>query len=812
MDCLFLPLNPSPLSPAAPLPPRRPLARLAALMLCGLPLAALAQAAEEPAEPAPALRPSPRLQEVLPYGAREQLPVFVRGDRVTGQPDIRALIEGNAELRRGDTVIRADRMDYDVPEDRAKASGNVRINRAGNRYEGSQLDLQVDAFTGFFSEARYRFLETSAHGEASRVDFLDRDRSVVHDATYTTCERTDEASWQPDWILRARTIHLDKVEDVGTAEDGVLEFKGVPILPIPRITFPLSDRRKSGLLPPTIGLDSLSGLEYAQPYYWNIAPNRDATITPMLMTRRGVSLGGEFRYLEPRYSGELSANYMPDDRLRDRDRWAYGIKHRALLDTPAGDVGLNVNIRRVSDDNYWRDFSQRSGGFGSSGNAADQLTQRLLPGDAMLNWARGEHALSLRTLKWQTLQDVNSPIMPPYDRMPQLRWQYLPLQLGGGLDASVEADYTSFHADRARTGQPNAQRSYAMAQISRPFLAPAGFVTPRLQLHTTHYEFDGPLSNGLRTASRTLPTFSLDSGLVFEREASYFGRGFLQTLEPRAFYTYTPYRDQSMLPVYDTAANDFNFASIYTENAFGGNDRLADNNLLTLGVTTRLLDPESGAEAARFGIAQRLRFSDQDVTMPGGAPVSERLSDVLLGAGINWTPQWGFDSTVQYNPKTQRSMRTTVGARYSPGKYRTVSAAYRMQKVTGVISEPSEQLDVGWQWPINDLWGDKGDKSATGGRWYSVGRMNYSLRDRKFVDTVVGLEYESCCWIGRVVLERLQRSVNSSNTRLMFQIEFIGFSRLSLGSNPLTSLKQNVPRYQFLRENVTTPSRFTQYD
>ncbi len=300
---------------------------------------------------------------------------------------------------------------------------------------------------------------------------------------------------------------------------------------------------------------------------------------------------------------------------------------------------------------------------------------------------------------------------------------------------------------------------------------------------------------------------------MFERDARYFGRDFLQTLEPRAFYTYTPYRDQRLLPIYDTAVNDFNFASIYTENAFGGQDRLADNNLLTLGVTTRLLDPDTGAEAARFGVAQRVRFSDQEVTMPGGSPVNERLSDVLLGAGINWTPQWGFESTVQYNPKTGRSLRTTVGARYSPGNYRTVSAAYRMQKVTGLITEPSEQIDVGWQWPLNDLWGDRGDKpSSAGGRWYSVGRLNYSLQDRKLVDTVVGLEYESCCWIGRVVLERLQRSVTSSNTRLMFQIEFIGFSRLSLGSNPLSSLKQNVPRYQFLRESVSTPSRFTHYD
>ncbi len=820
MDRSLLSLAPPATTTAArTLPPRRPLARLTALMLCGVPLAVLAQAGEgaaEPAEAAPALRTSPRLQETLPADIRPQLPVFVRGDHITGQPDISATIEGNAELRRGDTVIRADRMDYDVADDRAKARGHVHMNRAGNLYDGTLLDLRVDAFSGFFSDARYRFLQTAAHGEATRVDFIDHDRSVVHDATYTTCQRTDEASWQPDWIIRAKTIRLDRAEDVGVAEDGVLEFKGVPILPISHISFPLSERRKTGLLPPTIAIDSVSGVEYVQPYYWNIAPNRDATLTPLVMSRRGVGLGGEFRYLEPRYSGELNASYLPSDQLRQINRWAYSVRHRGAVDTPLGDMALNVNVRRVSDDNYWRDFSLRSSGMAglaTPGTPGAQIVQRLLPGEASLGWARGDNQVSLRTLKWQTLQDVTAPITPPYDRMPQLHWRYAPLQLGGGLDATVDADYTSFEAAPGFYSQPNARRSYAVAQVSRPFLAPGGFITPRLQLHATQYEFSGPLSNGQLTASRALPTFSLDSGLVFERDAHFFGGSYLQTLEPRAFYTYTPYRDQSMLPVYDTAANDFNFTSIYTENAFGGNDRIADNNLLTLGLTTRLIHPDTGAQAARFGIAQRLRFADQKVTLPGGAPVSERLSDVLLGAGINWTPQWGLDSTVQYNPKTGRSLRTTVGVNYSPGNYRTVSAAYRMQKVTDLIALPSEQLDLGWQWPLADLWGGHGNgKDRTAGRWYTMGRLNYSLQDRKLVDTVVGLEYESCCWIGRVVLERLQNSLVTANTRLMFQLEFTGFSRLSLGANPLTILRQYVPRYQMLGTNVNTPSRFSQYD
>lgn len=767
---------------------------------------ALAQAADAPAPP---LRASPVLQEAPPSSqTRGQLPTFVSGDRIEGKTDARTTIEGHAELRRGDTVIRADRMDYDEPEDRARASGQVRIYRAGNLYDGSLLDLKVDAFSGFFTDVRYRLLQNAAHGEARQVDFLDHDRSVSHDATYTTCEKDNEESWRPDWVLRARTLHVDKQEDVGTAENAVLEFKGVPILAAPYISFPLSNKRKSGLLPPTIGLDSISGLEYAQPWYWNIAPNRDATITPTLMTRRGIALGTEFRYLEPRYGGELGLDYMPSDALRHRDRWLASARHHAQIGTPAGDVGLNLNVRRASDNDYWRDFPRRGG---ASSNPLDVTAQRLLPADGSLSWGWGNHSVSLRTLKWQTLQDVTAPITPPYDLLPQWHWSYTPAALAGGIDLRMDGDVTHFQADRAYYTQPNAQRSYFVAQLSRPWLTPASFVTPRLQLHATHYAFDTPLTTGQRAASRVLPTFSLDSGLVFERDASYFGRSLVQTLEPRAFYTLTPYRDQSMLPVFDTAPTDFNFASIYTENAFGGNDRIADNNLLTLGVTTRLLDPATGAEAVRLGLAQRLRFSDQRVTMPGVPMVSERLSDVLLGVGIHWTPQWGFDSTIQYNPKTSQSMRTTIAARYSPGKYRTLSAAYRRQEVTGPITVPSQQLDLGWQWPLGDLLGARPGDSRDG-RWYSVGRLNYSLLEHKLVDSIVGMEYQSCCWIGRVVLERLQRGTTAANTRILFQLELSGLSRLSLGNNPLSSLQQNVPGYQIIENTTPTPSRFTRYD
>ena len=793
-----------------------PVARAVLFATLGLAIATTghAQAPAGPAAP-PDLKTSPALSEGPLKTPGNEGPTFVFGDRVSGRPDLETVIDGNAELRRGVKSLRADHIEYYQPDDQLKTRGNVRINNAGNRFEGPELELKLDRFEGFFTLPRYRFLANGGNGQAERADFADDQHFSLQNATYTTCERDNEDSWKPAWQVTATRIDFNLQTDVGVATGAVLRFKDIPIAGFPKFSFPLSDKRKSGLLPPTIGLGSLNGIEYRQPYYFDIAPNRDATFSPAILSKRGVDLAGEYRYLEPTYTGRLRANVLPGDKLRGINRWSYSLQHIGAIDTgvPAiGALGLNLNLNRVSDNDYWRDFPFISG----------LATQRLLSQDAALVWNRGYFSSTLRAVKWQTLQDVNAPIIPPYDRLPQFNAAYTrvnaPLAgLGDGFDWSVEGDYTRFSADRSLTRQPDGNRAYTRLQASYPWLMPGGYITPKLQLHATSYRFDAPLANGALSASRIVPTFSLDGGLQFEREAAFLGRGFTQTLEPRAFFVRTPFRDQSYLPNYDSAVNSFNFATIFTENAFVGNDRISDASLLTLGLTSRLLDPATGAEAVRLGIAQRLRFENQQVTLPlpgstpvpGDLPITDRVSDFLVGASVNWVPQWAFDSTVQYNPKLKASELASIGLRYHPSDYRTLSAAFRRQR------NISQQIDIGWQWPINDLWGDKGQdlgagRGQGGGRYYSVGRLNYSTLDKKLIDAVVGVEYDGCCWIGRVVLHRSQSSITTSNTRILFQLEFVGFSRV--GSSPLETLRTTVPRYQNLREKISPPSRFTTYD
>ena len=759
-------------------------------------------------EEAPAiLKASPLLAEKPPGGEANLPPTFVFGDNLSGRTNLDTVIDGNAELRRGTKAIRADRIEFYQPDNTVKARGNVRVSSEGNQFQGQELQIQMDNFEGYFTQPSYRFLSNGGNGQARQIDFINDKRLVAHQATFTTCERNDEATWSPAWVISGTSFQFDTEEQIGVAKGAVLRFKDVPILAFPTISFPLSDKRKSGLLPPSFTIDSTSGAGISLPYYFDIAPNRDATVTPTVMSKRGVDLGGEFRYLERDYSGKLRANFLPSDKLRDNNnRWSYSLQQTGTVKTglaAVGNLGLNLNLNRVSDHDYARDFPRSSA----------SLTQTLLANDASLSWSRGYFSTAIRALKWQTLQDPLAPIVPPYDRLPQITARYArinaPVAGLNGFDWSLSGDFTRFSANSQLTLQPNSDRAVMLAQISHPWITPSGYITPKLQLHATSYSFNSPLANGSLSASRVLPTFSLDSGLQYERQASFLGRAFIQTLEPRAFYVHTPYRDQSQLPNYDSGANDFNFATVFTENAFAGNDRISDANLLTLGLTSRLLDPATGAEAVRFGVAQRLRFTDQKVALPGLLPITDRISDVLVGSSIKWVPQWSFDGTVQYNEKSRTSERSSLSARYNPGNYRVLSVSLLRQ------INVSNSVDVGWQWPINDLWGDKGQELGAGrgqggGRYYTVGRLNYSVLDKKLVDGIIGLEYDGCCWIGRIALHRSRNATASTNTRILFELELVGFSRI--GDNPQAVLKTNIPRYQNLRGPVTSPSRFTNYD
>lgn len=761
------------------------------------------------------LQPSLQLQERLAGGRDMSGSTFLSGDHLEGQTDVQTRIEGHAELRRHEIVLKAERLEYNHADETVRASGGVRVNRLGNLYQGPELQLKLDSNEGYFLQPRFTLLKNGGQGEASRVDFLDENRATADDAVYSTCPRPATGPWHPDWWISARKMEFDSQTDTGTAHGGVLHFKGLSILGAPYVEFPLSDARRSGLLPPSINIASQSGLELTLPYYLNLAPQRDAVITPTLMTQRGLDLGGDFRYLDPDYSGELRGAYMPNDRLREADRWSASWQHRQRLTGWAGLEGLalRLNLNRVSDDNYWRDFP----------HSGKLMTQRLLPSEAALSWGSGDWSFSAGHYSWQTLQDPAKEITAPYDRVPSLaaRLQPASLSLLGspGWEGSLQTELTRFTTDRtvqiSDGSTPTVlggDRALLVARLSRNWQAPGWFIKPGIQLHARQYQFEQAIGDDRSSLGLVLPTLSLDSGLQFEREASFFGRDLLQTLEPRLYYSRTPWREQNRLPSYDSAPFDFNLTTVFLSNPYAGHDRIADLDALTLGATTRLLEPGTGAELVSMGIAQRYRFHPQRVTLPGESTIAAGLTDLLLGARVNWTPQWSSSVEVQYNPESGESTRSTLGLRYLPGPYRVLNAAYRVKRQDA--TEDSRQLDLGWQWPLQGLFGTAPAGVAGRGlgpqQWYSVGRINYSLPESRIVDLLAGFEYDAGCWIARVAVERLQNSTTTANQRIMFQLEFSDFTRI--GSSPLQSLRNHVPRYQLLREEINPPSRFERYE
>ncbi len=774
------------------------------------------------------LRSSPRLQEQLSPAESRQGAMLLDAGRVEMRPDMDARLEGDVVLRKPGLVLRADRIYYDQTQDRVQAEGHVQLTRQGNRFEGPRAELQLDSFQGYLDAARYRLVQ-GGHGNARRVEFIDQDRMAVEQARYTTCRVTPGPEWLPEWFVKASRIRTDTAEGVGVAENAQLHFRGLSSPALPNVKFPLESRRSSGLLSPVVAIDSISGIDIMQPFYWDIAPNRDATLVARAMSQRGIGLEGEFRYLESLYSGQVRLNWLPQDALRNEGRWGLLTQHNGSMDTGIegiGRVGVALSLSRVSDDLYWRDFPRSYLGASGALGAPVALTQRVLPSTGVMSWGRGNFSMVGLVQRWQTQQDVTSPITPPYDRAPQITMRYGQWN-DRGFDWSIIGDTTRFEADYSRipnvsagtlASLRNGTRSYTQAQISRPLIAPWGYITPKLQLHATRYDLQSPLADGSSSVNRVLPTFSVDSGLVFERDTAWRSRRLVQTLEPRVFYARTAYQDQRLLPLYDSGRTDFNLATIYSENPYVGQDRIVDNNAVTFGVNSRFFDNSSGAELVRVGVAQRLRLADQRVSLnaPNAAEDQKGLSDMLLGAGTRWNDQLWIDSTVQLNNQTRAVQRTTLQARYNPGPYRLFNIAYRDNKIA---TNPSELIDVGWQWPLSDLrWKQRPDDSAVKAigqglgpdRWYSVGRMNYSLQDRRPVDTLIGFEYDAGCWLGRVAFERRQSTVSTATTRLMFQLELVGFGRV--GVSPLDALRRNIPRYQYLRENPATPSRFLQYE
>lgn len=719
---------------------------------------ALAAQAQEPR-----LRPPPAGKPGM-SGA----PVTISADRLEGYANQETSASGNAELRQDNVSINADRLLYRYATDEVQASGSVRLARDGDRMNGTGLRLRVHDNVGQFDHADYEFSRpgrsgfapVSARGTADVIKLEGKDKYHLENATFTTCKPGNN-----DWYLQMGELDLDMTRDLGTARRGKLVFKDTPIVYLPWVSFPLHNERKTGLLPPTIGSTGKSGVEISTPFYVNLAPNRDLTIVPRELSKRGLQLAAQLRYVGLDYDGNASFEHLSNDRVRNISRFATTIQHNQRF---SSNLNGYLNINKVSDDNYFRDLSSRI-------NITSQTT---LPRDGMLTYNGGWWVATARAQRFQTLQDPANPVIEPYGRVPQVTLNAT-REYVGGVDLALNSEFVKFYHPTDVIGS----RLTFYPSASLPLIVPGAYLTPKLGFHSTGYSLARNPADTPETLRRALPIASVDSGLTFERDADFMGQRFRQTLEPRLYYLYVPFRDQSRIPLFDTGLADFNYATIFSENLFSGGDRIADANQLTVAATTRLVSPASGQEVLKATVGQRHYFQNQQVALDNVTPTrTDKTSDFLAALSGHISRYWTLDSALQYNPHRNFFDRLGIAARFQPETAKTLNLGYRFTR------DSLNQVDVSAQWPL-------------GGGWYGVGRYNYSLRDNRLVESLGGFEYNAGCWIGRIVLHRFATATGSVSNGVFVQLELNGFSRI--GSNPLETLKRNIPGYG--RLNQTRP-------
>jgi LPS-assembly protein len=701
-------------------------------------------------------------------GRDVELPVFLEADRVQGTIDKSIEAAGNVVVRRRGQVLYSDLLEYSVPENAVTISGNVRLDRLGDIVTGDQAFYDLDTESGYISNPTYRLRQLGARGQANRLLILDRNNYRAERATYTSCAVGDD-----DWYLRVNRLDLDRIQDVGVARNATVRFKGAPILYTPWMDFPLSNRRKTGFLPPTIGSSSTSGFEFALPFYWNIAPNRDFTFTPRLLSRRGILLNNEFRYLEPKFAGQARVEYIPYDREFGADRYAYAFAHDQRFSRR---LSGRLRLEGVSDDTYFVDLSDKIA----------VTSQTVLPREAVLNYNGDWWELTGRFLKFQTLQDplvASDPSLfvdPPYGRVPQVLLRAA-RQNVLGFDLDFFGEFDAFqHPNRIE-----ARRQFYYPSVSLPLRHSLFYVTPKVGYTYTLYNYT---NTDRESDVRSLPTASVDSGMTFERDTTVFGRAFSQTLEPRLYYVYIPFRDQDDLPLFDTFVRDFNLSELFSENRFSGPDRINDANQITLAATTRLLEPKTGTEWIRATLGQRYYFEEQRVTLPppDDQSVSGGRSDLLALVSGNVARGWAVDWGLQYDVEQSHARKFDLGVRYQPQLGKVLNFGYRYTRDT------LEQVDFSTQWPLAR-------------RWVALARVNYSIQDNSLLEGLLGLEYNAGCWTARVVAHRFVTTTEEYSSSIFFQLELHGLSRL--GTNPLELLRSNIVGYSRTspRSGVTVP-------
>ncbi len=719
-------------------------------------------------------------------------------------------LEGNVQLQQQDALITADRGVYNRNDSTAQLESNVRIRQPGMLLTGTTASVDQSTGTSELLDASYLLHETAARGTASVIVYTDANGIVTIDnGVFTRCEPGDNA-----WALAGDTIELDRPNGRGVARNVTLRIKDVPVMYVPWVSFPIDDRRATGFLAPVMGSTRDGGFDLATPYYLNLAPNYDATLTPRIQTERGVMLGTELRHRGRSTQQVLDMQFLPDDNLYDpalssnpasdsppvSDRWLLNYDFQGAL---GRGWSASADYAAVSDNDFFQDFGGYDYNNGYS-SGLSSTTQSYLYRNARVDYRDAVWSFTAATEDFQIIDPTVPRLSTPYRTLPRVNldanWY-----AASGFEYGVDSEYVVFdrnlNRNRLTATQINAgdlatgSRLAVTPQISLPLSNAGAFLTPTLKYKYAAWNLEDQRLGTDADPSRGVMTGTLDSGLIFERALTLRDTDYQQTLEPRLFYVYSEYEDQSDIPVFDSSELTFAFNQLFRDDRFSGKDRVGDTNQLTLAMTSRLYDPR-GRELVRASLGQIRYFKDRRVTLFNTPGQTELRSGSAIAGEFSYrlSENWRFGTYLEWDTRQDEFQVGNYQFQYQSDVDHIINFGYRYRDDTALLSTPGldrtiNQTDVSGIWPLNEAWS-------------LIGRWNFDHANKRNLETIAGVEYENCCWTMRVLARKwidndalYYGGIEDDNTGIFVQFELKGLGSL-LGGNVAGILNNAITGYR----------------
>lgn len=692
-------------------------------------------------------------REATELGPIDEQPVIISADKAQAKQDEKASFSGKVSVDQGGRHLGAEVVEVNSQDKRLQALGGINYKDGMVAVKAESLSSDLNSYDSELNKAKYQLYGFNGRGKAENLKIKNRSDVELSETTYTACPPGDNS-----WQVSAEKIEIDSSSEWAEAYHAVVKIYDVPVFYLPYFTYPISDKRKSGFLFPSVGSSTENGIELKVPYYWNIAPQVDATFTPRLLSKRGSQLQGEFRYLSEGSVGIMNAEYMPHDDKLGEHRWMYHWKHDSNL---SRHWRLNTDFTDVGDVNY----------FNELGSSINSSTENQLLQSAQLQYLQRHWELSMELRNFEVLGGGDED---PYTMLPQVSFN-MDVPAFSDFRFTLDSEFVQF--DNSSEELTTAQRFHFEPGLLWPWIKPQGFMIGEAKLIQSYYVQDVSFLDAdvyKEHVSRTLPEFRLHGGLNFERQVSMFNSTYTQTLEPQLQYLYIPYKNQDDIGIYDTAILKTDYYGLFRDRSFSGYDRIADANQMTFGLTTRYLN-DSAEERFRFSIGQNYYFKQSQLALSAESELKESSSSALLMEfDANFADNWAFNSGVEFSNKEFRVNKGNAVLEWRPEAGKLAQINYRYSYVNTELDEPEiDQIGSKLSWPLSN-------------NYQLVSSYYRDLIKNRSVETFAGIQYDSCCWAVRLIYERYLKTNYESDlyddaiakfdSGLKLQFELKGFS------------------------------------